>query len=81
MAASILCRFIDADGNTLVGQPTATDAESGLPTECLLLNDQEAGVFGDLALAAEKKAVAKVLAPLDPKTILCIGLNYAKHAA
>ena len=29
----------------------------------------------------EKRAVAKVLAPVDPKAIVCIGLNYAKHAA
>ena len=79
MAATILCRFLDADGNEFVGQPTATDAETGLATEVQLLATQD--IFGDLALGEEKKAVSKVLAPLDPKAILCIGLNYAKHAA
>ncbi len=79
MAATILCRFLDGDGQEFVGQPTATDAESGLPTEVQLLAEQN--IFGDLALGEEKKAVSKVLAPLDPKAILCIGLNYAKHAA
>ena len=79
MAATVLCRFLDADGQEFVGQPTATDAETGLPTEVQLLAEQN--IFGDLALGEEKKAVSKVLAPLDPKAILCIGLNYAKHAA
>ena len=78
-AATILCRFLDGDGQEFVGQPTATDAETGLPTEVQLLAEQN--IFGDLALGEEKKAVSKVLAPLDPKAILCIGLNYAKHAA
>lgn len=77
MAATILCRFLDGDGNEFVGQPTTTDAE-GLPTEVQLLAEQN--IFGDLALGEDKKAVSKVLAPLDPKAILCIGLNYAKHA-
>ena len=77
--ATILCRFLDEAGQEFVGQPVATDAESGLPTEVQLLAEQN--IFGDLALGEEKKAVSKVLAPLDPKAILCIGLNYAKHAA
>ena len=79
MSATILCRFVDADGNECIGQPTATDEASGLATECQLLAEQN--LFGDLALGEEKRAVAKVLAPVDPKAIVCIGLNYAKHAA
>ena len=79
MSATILCRFVDADGNECIGQPTATDEASDLATECQLLAEQN--LFGDLALGEEKRAVAKVLAPVDPKAIVCIGLNYAKHAA
>merc|ERR1711924_231176 len=36
---------------------------------------------GDLVLAQEKVAVQKLLAPVEPLAIVCIGLNYAKHAA
>ena len=79
MSATILCRFVDAAGNECIGQPTATDEASGLATECQLLAEQN--LFGDLALGEEKRAVAKVLAPVDPKAIVCIGLNYPKHAA
>lgn len=80
MAASVLCRFQDDTGAVFTGTPTATD-DQGLPTEVALFADQAAGIFGDLAVGAETKKVAKLLAPLEPKTIMCIGLNYAKHAA
>jgi hypothetical protein len=41
----------------------------------------EQDLFGSLVLGSDKKKVGKVLAPLEPKAIICIGLNYAKHAA
>merc|ERR1712039_312390 len=37
--------------------------------------------YGDLELTETKMAVSKLLAPVDPVAIMCIGLNYAKHAA
>lgn len=77
--ASVLCRFTDAAGRTLFGQPTAFDAVSGAPKEAQLLKSQNP--YGDLLLTSEKVPVTKLLAPVEPVAILCIGLNYAKHAA
>jgi 2-keto-4-pentenoate hydratase/2-oxohepta-3-ene-1,7-dioic acid hydratase in catechol pathway len=37
-------------------------------------------LFESLAPTGETAPVAKVLAPLDPAAILCIGLNYRQHA-
>ncbi len=41
----------------------------------------EQDLFGARATAAEPQAVAKLLAPIEPPSILCIGLNYRQHAA
>lgn len=38
-------------------------------------------LFGSLQPTGETVPVKKLLAPLEPKAILCIGLNYKKHAA
>ena len=37
-------------------------------------------LFGDFAVGTETADVQKVLAPLVPSSILCIGLNYRRHA-
>src|SRR5258706_6567143 len=37
-------------------------------------------LYSGLQLANEPADVAKLLAPLEPVAILCIGLNYRKHA-
>jgi len=76
--ANVVCRFRDEAGRVLLGKPIVSDA-NGTPKEAQLLKNQD--LFGDLALAEEHAVVAKLLAPLDPAAIICIGLNYAKHAA
>ncbi|RLS54944.1 MAG: DUF2437 domain-containing protein [Planctomycetota bacterium] len=38
-------------------------------------------LFGDMTDTEEAVRVAKQLAPLEPRDIICIGLNYRKHAA
>ena len=38
-------------------------------------------LFAGFTETSEKAEVAKLLAPLDPRAILCIGLNYRQHAA
>ena len=38
-------------------------------------------LLGGLEPTGETASVAKLLAPLDPTVILCIGLNYRQHAA
>jgi 2-keto-4-pentenoate hydratase/2-oxohepta-3-ene-1,7-dioic acid hydratase in catechol pathway len=37
-------------------------------------------LFGDYRVTDRKADVAKLLAPVDPRAILCIGLNYKFHA-
>jgi len=41
----------------------------------------EGDLFGTLRDTAAPATVEKLLAPLEPRDILCIGLNYKKHAA
>ncbi|MEX2382421.1 MAG: fumarylacetoacetate hydrolase family protein [Opitutales bacterium] len=40
----------------------------------------EGDLFGDFHVTEEKVSVRKVLAPIAPSAILCIGLNYRCHA-
>lgn len=37
-------------------------------------------LFSDYSLTEEKAEVIELLAPVDPEIILCIGLNYKRHA-
>ncbi|SRR5258708_5987089 len=38
-------------------------------------------IFGEFEVTKETAAIAKLLAPVVPSQILCIGLNYRRHAA
>lgn len=38
-------------------------------------------IFGKLTGTTEKVEIARLLAPIEPRDIICIGLNYRKHAA
>ena len=38
-------------------------------------------IFASPKLTDERVAVAKLLAPIEPRAIICIGLNYRRHAA
>jgi 2-keto-4-pentenoate hydratase/2-oxohepta-3-ene-1,7-dioic acid hydratase in catechol pathway len=40
----------------------------------------EGDIFGDFTVTARTADVQKILAPIEPVTIYCIGLNYAHHA-
>src|SRR5215212_5803628 len=40
----------------------------------------EGSLFEPLRVTTRKVGVRKILAPLTPTTIFCIGLNYRKHA-
>ncbi len=37
-------------------------------------------IFGDFSVTKHPALVAKLLAPIVPSQILCVGLNYRKHA-
>ncbi len=40
----------------------------------------EGDIFGDFSVTEQRVEVAKTLAPIEPVCILCIGLNYRRHA-
>ena len=37
-------------------------------------------IFGEFSVTSRQATVAKLLAPIVPSNILCIGLNYRRHA-
>jgi 2-keto-4-pentenoate hydratase/2-oxohepta-3-ene-1,7-dioic acid hydratase in catechol pathway len=67
-----IIRYQNSAGATLYGalQPDGT----ALP----FLEQQ---LFGNRETATESDVVVKLLAPVEPPSILCIGLNYRQHAA
>ena len=66
-----IVRFLSGDGSTQYG----VEAADGSVTRI------EGDVFGDYSDTGEVAQVEKLLAPVMPADILCIGLNYARHAA
>lgn len=75
--ARAICRFQDLAGRILWGEPS-DDGDKGRPKQAFLLATQDP--YGDLEVTDKKVEVAKLLAPVEPKNIICIGLNYRKHA-
>ena len=67
-------RFEAPDGRTLLGDPEESD---GVRVARVLEGD----LYGDLRATGETVEVARLLAPLAPVNIFCIGLNYRAHAA
>ena len=65
-----IIRFLDDAGRAHVG------AWDGADTARRIAGD----VFGDYAVTDDVRTVAKLLAPVEAPTMLCIGLNYRYHA-
>ncbi|MCZ6792052.1 MAG: fumarylacetoacetate hydrolase family protein [Planctomycetota bacterium] len=65
-----IIRFVDAEGRECYGEKVDE-------TTARLI---EGEILGAHRVTDETRAVAKLLAPIDPRSILCIGLNYRKHA-
>lgn len=65
-----IVRFQDRRGSTRYG----VQHEGGATT--LLAGD----VFGDYRDTGEPAEVAKLLSPIQPTALICIGLNYIRHA-
>ena len=66
-----IVRYQTATGQTAYGRLHADGRKTQLAGE----------IFGELTDTGEPTAVAKMLAPIEPRDIFCIGLNYRKHAA
>lgn len=65
-----IIRFEDETGQIRLGEED-TEGRARLLTGDL---------FGDLQQTGEPVGVAKLLAPLEPTNLFCIGLNYREHA-
>jgi 2-keto-4-pentenoate hydratase/2-oxohepta-3-ene-1,7-dioic acid hydratase in catechol pathway len=65
-----LVRFLDASGKERHGQRLSE-------TEAIAI---EGSILGAHRATGEKVRIEKLLAPIEPRAILCIGLNYRKHA-
>lgn len=65
-----IIRFIDETGKTRFG---AAHSDGG----ATLI---EGDIYGEFRDSGRRVEVKKLLAPIDPVAILCIGLNYRRHA-
>lgn len=68
-----IIRFVSTDGNIYLGEEPAPGVTEAVLLSGDLYNQASLQRMGD------KKEVAKLLAPLVPSAIFCIGLNYMKH--
>jgi hypothetical protein len=77
-AVTRLIRFVAPDGQTYQGEePAHGVSQYGQPT--YRAEVVTGSVFdGSLRRTGETKTVAKLLSPVAPNTIYCIGLNYMK---
>lgn len=66
-----IIRFLDEHAHTRYGIPLEAHAAEGLEGS-VLTQPRPTGV---------RHAVARLLSPVEPRAILCIGLNYKQHAA
>lgn len=65
-----LIRFQDASGHIYYGEQVNDHSVRVI----------SGNIFGDYMVTDEMVPVHRLLAPVEPKTILCIGLNYRQHA-
>jgi len=65
-----IIHFIDEKGNKYLGTETTQN-------QAIVLSGD---LFGNLTKTDQTKNIKSYLAPLEPKSILCIGLNYKAHA-
>ncbi|MGB8167088.1 MAG: fumarylacetoacetate hydrolase family protein [Chthoniobacteraceae bacterium] len=66
-----IIRYQSPTGETAYAQQQADGTATKLRGE----------LFTGFTSTSEKAEIAKLLAPLEPRAILCIGLNYRQHAA
>ena len=66
-----IIRFLDEQGEQHYGQ------DAGANQARILSGD----LYSGLELTGQSTAVVKLLAPVAPPNIFCIGLNYREHAA
>jgi len=70
-----IIRYLDRSGRA------GYAAQEGDGSARVIEGDPFGGVFGDLRVTNKAADVARLLAPVEPAAVLCIGLNYRRHAA
>lgn len=65
-----IARFLDGQSRVCLGEPV----ENGSARR--IIGD----LYGDLRLTEERVPIARLLPPVDPPNIFCIGRNYRAHA-
>lgn len=65
-----VARIVTTSGETVLAQPTEYGTFQRL----------DGNLFERLTVTEERVDAKEILAPLDPATVYCIGLNYRKHA-
>jgi len=79
MSIERFVRFIDGNGETVYGEPTAEDVKGKLEGKVVTLLSGEP--FTGFSKTDTKVAISKLLSPIASTPIVeCIGLNYAQHA-
>lgn len=73
-----IIRFMDVQGRIAYGTKENEGEAEVLQGDPFVA--PASGPGSGLKPTGERRKVAKLLAPLDPRAILCIGLNYRKHA-
>ena len=66
-----LIRFETPDGRNLCGIPIDQETAAVLPSDA----------FGERTPTGKTARIGRLLAPIEPRNIFCIGLNYRAHAA
>ena len=65
-----IVRFLDDAGAERVGESVTESTARVI----------EGSLFGEWSVTDEVATISKLLAPVEPSNVLCIGLNYRKHA-
>ncbi len=66
-----IIRFLDSVGHTQQGVLEADGTALRI----------EGDICGNYTVTRQKTAIKKLLAPIVPRAIICVGLNYRRHAA
>ena len=65
-----IVRFLDGSSKERYGEWVSEDTARVI----------EGDLFGEYSVTEETAEIARLLAPVTPRTALCIGLNYRQHA-
>ena len=66
-----IVRYLDSQSRVLYGAQEPDGAARTIRGD----------IFGSFEVTQERADISKLLSPVDPRAILCIGLNYRHHAA